>query len=175
MGHKQGEARMYQFSQEDQDAVCVDLDGKRPAEHLPRRQPAGFQCILQCTHHAATISSLAIASRLKLLAVADEAGCVSLIDLSRVGGNLGVLPWPRRQPFLHSMHNPMSVFAEVFGQIALVCTSELQCMYQTRVQCAVSSTKIAYPGFCFLSQHPPYSDDAAGPLCCPYLSSVLVV
>ena len=88
VGHKQGEARMYQFSQEDQDAVCVDLDGKRPAEHLPRRQPAGFQCILQCTHHAATISSLAIASRLKLLAVADEAGCMSLIDLSRVGNTL---------------------------------------------------------------------------------------
>ena len=84
VGHKQGEARMYQFSREDQDAVCVDLDGKRPAEHLPRRQPAGFQCILQCTHHAATISSVAISSKAKLLALADEAGCVSLVDLSRV-------------------------------------------------------------------------------------------
>ena len=84
VGHKQGEARMYQFSQEDQDAVCVDLDGKRPAEHLPRRQPAGFQCILQCSHHAATISSIAVASKARLLALADEAGCVSVVDLSRV-------------------------------------------------------------------------------------------
>lgn len=84
VGHKQGEARVYQFSQEEQDAVYVELDSKSPAEHLPRRQPAGFQCILQCTHHAATISSIAVASRLKLLALADEVGCVSLVDLSQV-------------------------------------------------------------------------------------------
>ena len=84
VGHKQGEARVYQFSQEEQDGVCVELDGKRPAEHVPRRQPAGFQCILQCSHHAATTSSIAIASHLKLVALADESGHVSLLDLGKV-------------------------------------------------------------------------------------------
>ena len=84
VGHKQGEARVYQFSQEEQEVSCVDLDGKRPGEHHPRRQPAGFQCILQCTHHAASICSIALACRLKLAALADEAGVVSLLELTRV-------------------------------------------------------------------------------------------
>lgn len=84
VGHKQGEARMYQFSQEEQEVSCVDLDGKHPAEHHTRQQPAGFQCILQCTHHAATISGIAIASRLRLVALADEAGTLSVADLTRV-------------------------------------------------------------------------------------------
>jgi len=84
VGHKQGEARVYQFSQEQQEVSCVDLDGKRPAEHHSRQQPPGFQCILQCTHHAASISSIAIAARLKLVALADETGVLSLLELTRV-------------------------------------------------------------------------------------------
>ena len=84
VGHKQGEARVYQFSQEEQEVSCVDLDGKRPGEHHARRQPAGFQCILQCTHHAASICSIALACCLKLAALADEAGVVSLLELTRV-------------------------------------------------------------------------------------------
>lgn len=84
VGHKQGEARVYQFSQERQEVSCVDLDGKRPAEFHSRQQPPGFQCILQCTHHAASISGIAIASRLKLVALADETGVLSLLELTRV-------------------------------------------------------------------------------------------
>lgn len=84
VGHKQGEARVYQFSQEEQEVSCVDLDGKRPAEHHARKQPAGFQCILQCTHHAASICGIALACRLKLAALSDEAGVVSLVELTRV-------------------------------------------------------------------------------------------
>ncbi|KAL0036450.1 hypothetical protein WJX77_008242 [Trebouxia sp. C0004] len=83
VGHKQGEARVYQFSQEQQEVSCVDLDGKRPAEHHSRQQPPGFQCILQCMHHAASISSIAIAARLKLVALADETGVLSLLELTR--------------------------------------------------------------------------------------------
>ncbi|KAL0052569.1 hypothetical protein WJX82_004051 [Trebouxia sp. C0006] len=83
VGHKQGEARVYQFSQEQQEVSCVDLDGKRPAEHHSRQQPPGFQCILQCTHHAASISGIAIAARLKLVALADETGVLSLLELTR--------------------------------------------------------------------------------------------
>ena len=84
VGHKQGEARVYQFSQEEQEVSCVDLDGKHPAEHHGRHQPPGFQCILQCTHHAASISAIAIASRQKLLALSDETGVVSVLELARV-------------------------------------------------------------------------------------------
>ncbi len=84
VGHKQGEARVYQFSQEQQEVSCVDLDGKRPAEHHSRQQPPGFQCILQCTHHAASISGIAIAARLKLVGLADETGVLSLLELTRV-------------------------------------------------------------------------------------------
>jgi len=87
VGHKQGEARVYQFSQEEQEVSCVDLDGKHPAEHHGRQQPPGFQCILQCTHHAASISSIAIASRLKLVGLADENGAVSLLELTRVSSS----------------------------------------------------------------------------------------
>ena len=86
VGHKQGEARVYQFSQEEQEVSCVDLDGKHPAEHHSRQQPAGFQCILQCTHHAASLSGIAIASRLKLVALADEAGILSVVELTWVSG-----------------------------------------------------------------------------------------
>ena len=84
VGHKQGEARVYQFSEQEQQVSCVDLDGKQPAAEQARQQPPGFQCILQCQHHGATISSMALSSRLKLLALADEAGAVSLVDLLRV-------------------------------------------------------------------------------------------
>lgn len=84
VGHKQGEARVYQFSQEEQQVSCVDLDGKHPAEHHARQQPPGFQCILQCSHHAASISGIGVASRLKLIALADETGAVSLLELVRV-------------------------------------------------------------------------------------------
>lgn len=84
VGHKQGEARVYQFSQEQQEVSCADLDGKRPAEHHSRQQPPGFQCILQYTHHAASISGIAIAARLKLVALADETGVLSLLELTRV-------------------------------------------------------------------------------------------
>ena len=84
VGHKQGEARLYQFSQEEQEVSCVDLDGKRPGEHHARRQPAGFQCILQCRHHATSICGIALACRLKLAALADESGVVSLLELARV-------------------------------------------------------------------------------------------
>ena len=89
VGHKQGEARVYQFSQEPQEVNCVELAGQQqPGQQHPRQQPAGFQCILQCSHHSASITAIAVAARQKLIALADEAGFVSLLDLTKVRRNL---------------------------------------------------------------------------------------
>ena len=86
VGHKQGEARVYQFSGEEQEVSCLDLDGKQAGgQQHTRHQPPGFQCILQCSHHAATISGVALACALRLVALADETGLVSILDLTQVG------------------------------------------------------------------------------------------
>ena len=44
-------------------------------------QPGGFQYILRYSTHSADITAVTLATKLKLAAVADEAGCVSLLDL----------------------------------------------------------------------------------------------
>lgn len=92
VGHKQGEARVYQFSGQEQQVSCVDLEGKGPGQHHARRQPAGFQCILQCSHHAASISGIAIACGLRLVALADEAGVVSMLELTQVWRTFFAVP-----------------------------------------------------------------------------------
>ena len=47
-------------------------------------QPAGFQLVLKVTLHEAAISAAALCSRAGLLALADHAGSLSLVDLNRL-------------------------------------------------------------------------------------------
>lgn len=54
-------------------------------------QPGGFQYVLRYSCHPADVSALALATKLKLVAVADESGTVSLLDLLQVGGMVGVV------------------------------------------------------------------------------------
>jgi hypothetical protein len=44
-------------------------------------QPGGFQYILRYTAHSADITAVGLATKLKLAAVADASGCLSLVDL----------------------------------------------------------------------------------------------
>lgn len=44
-------------------------------------QPGGFQYVLRYSAHAADVTAVSLATKLKLAAVADEAGTVSLLDL----------------------------------------------------------------------------------------------
>lgn len=48
-------------------------------------QPGGFQYVLRYSCHPADVSALALATKLKLVAVADDSGTVSLLDLLQVG------------------------------------------------------------------------------------------
>ncbi len=47
-------------------------------------QPAGFQLVLKATLHEAAISAAALCSGAGLLALADHAGSLSLVDLNRL-------------------------------------------------------------------------------------------
>lgn len=46
-------------------------------------QPAGFQAVLRLTLHEAAVTSAALCSRAGLLALADQAGALSVVDLQR--------------------------------------------------------------------------------------------
>ncbi len=49
-------------------------------------QPAGFQYVMRYSIHSADITGLCLATKLKLAAVADESGTVSVLDLMQVTG-----------------------------------------------------------------------------------------
>ena len=55
-----------------------------PVTPRPALQPGGFQYVLRYSCHSADVSALALATKLKLAAVADEAGNLSLLDLLQV-------------------------------------------------------------------------------------------
>ena len=55
--------------------------GRRAPERASARQPAGFQCVLRLALHAASVCALALSSAAGLLALGDEAGRLSLVDL----------------------------------------------------------------------------------------------
>ena len=47
------------------------------------QQPAGFQAVLKISLHKATITAAAVCSAAGLLALADQAGSMSLVDLQQ--------------------------------------------------------------------------------------------
>lgn len=83
VAHEQGEVRVYQFSQCRQDVTCVELDGHKPQD-LQREQPPGFQCILQCSQHVGAVVAMDVSTKLKLVALADDQGTISMLDLTAV-------------------------------------------------------------------------------------------
>lgn len=52
-----------------------------PPQRGPSLQAPGFQYILRYSTHSCDITSVALATKLKLAAVADESGTLSLLDL----------------------------------------------------------------------------------------------
>lgn len=49
-----------------------------------RKQPPGFQRILRLGHHSSQLTAISIAASLGLVACGDEAGVVSVLDLTQV-------------------------------------------------------------------------------------------
>lgn len=81
VGHCGGDARLYQFCDQPQDVHRANLDEARlPYEHV-MIQAAGFQYVTRYSVHDVDLTALSLASLLKLVAVADAKGCVSLLDL----------------------------------------------------------------------------------------------
>ena len=62
-------------------AACLPANLPCPPAPPAPLQPAGFQYILRYSTHAADVAALALSTKLKLAAVADEGGSVSVIDL----------------------------------------------------------------------------------------------
>jgi len=57
---------------------------RRAAERATAWQPAGFQCVLHLSLHAASVGALALATAAGLLALGDESGRLSVVDLRQV-------------------------------------------------------------------------------------------
>lgn len=82
VGHVDGDVRLYQFSYHDsQEVHRSNIDEARvPYEHVGA-QAAGFQYVTRYSVHRADVTAVVLASALKLAAVADAKGTVSLVDL----------------------------------------------------------------------------------------------
>jgi hypothetical protein len=82
VGHVDGDVRLYQFSDHDsQEVHRSNIDEARvPYEHVGA-QAAGFQYVTRYSVHSADVTAVVLASALKLAAVADAKGTVSLVDL----------------------------------------------------------------------------------------------
>jgi hypothetical protein len=82
VGHVDGNVRLYQFSDHDsQEVHRSNIDEARvPYEHVGA-QAAGFQYVTRYSVHSADVTAVVLASALKLAAVADAKGTVSLVDL----------------------------------------------------------------------------------------------
>ncbi|KAL4458921.1 hypothetical protein ABPG75_013786 [Micractinium tetrahymenae] len=81
VGHAGGDVRLYQFSDTPQAVHRMNIDEALIPYENVGLQPAGFQYILRYSTHSSDISSVALATKLKLAAVADESGSLSLLDL----------------------------------------------------------------------------------------------
>jgi hypothetical protein len=83
VGHAGGEVRVFQFCDRPQAARRAVLDESLVPYDTLLAQPAGWQYVLKYSTHAADVTSLALPTRLRLLAVGDAAGGVSVVDLTQ--------------------------------------------------------------------------------------------
>ncbi|KAK9818994.1 hypothetical protein WJX81_004841 [Elliptochloris bilobata] len=82
VAHDKGDVRVYQHSTAPCEVACCHLGpGSGAADRSSAWQPAGFQCVLLLALHSASVCALALASAAGLLALGDEAGRLTLIDL----------------------------------------------------------------------------------------------
>lgn len=82
VGHAGGQVRIYQFSTSAQSVRRVSLDGSKLPYDVQIDQNPGWQYILKYSCHAGNdISALCLASRRGLLAIGDESGNISLLDI----------------------------------------------------------------------------------------------
>lgn len=81
VGHAGGDVRLYQFTDAPQTVHRMNIDETLLPYENVGLQPAGFQYILRYSTHSTDITAVALASKLKLAAVADESGTLSLLDL----------------------------------------------------------------------------------------------
>ena len=64
-------------------AKLLWCDCREAPEVVSSQQPAGFQAVLRISLHEATITAAAVCSAAGLLALADHAGHLSLVDLQQ--------------------------------------------------------------------------------------------
>lgn len=82
VGHVGGQVRVYQFSTTAQSTRRVCLDESKLPYDIQLDQNPGWQYILKYSCHVGSdISAICLASRQGLLAVGDESGCVSIVDI----------------------------------------------------------------------------------------------
>ncbi|KAL4431642.1 hypothetical protein ABPG77_001484 [Micractinium sp. CCAP 211/92] len=81
VGHAGGDVRVYQFCDLPQNVHRMNIDEAGIPYETVGQQPPGFQYILRYSTHSCDISCVALATKLKLAAVADESGTLSLLDL----------------------------------------------------------------------------------------------
>ena len=92
VGHQGGDARLYQFCDSAQEVRRHNIDeALLPYEHVGA-QPPGFQYVLRYGAHVADVTAVALSSKLKLAAVADAGGAVSLLDLMQPAQRFSVRP-----------------------------------------------------------------------------------
>ena len=81
VGHAGGVVRVYQFSTSPQSVRKVFLGDSMPYDSQSDQAP-GWQYILHYSFHTENISSVCLATREGLLAVGDESGCVTVVNLN---------------------------------------------------------------------------------------------
>ena len=81
VGHVGGVVRVYQFSTSPQSVRKVFLGDSMPYDSQSDQAP-GWQYILHYSYHRENISSVCLATREGLLAVGDESGCVTVVNLN---------------------------------------------------------------------------------------------
>jgi hypothetical protein len=84
VGHAGGDVRLYQFSDRPQAVRRASLDESLVPYDTALAQPAGWQYVLRYSTHSADVTALALPSRLKVLAVGDASGAVSVVDLGQL-------------------------------------------------------------------------------------------
>lgn len=83
VGHAAGEVRVYQFSNRTQPVRCASLDESLVPYDTQLTQRAGFQYLLRYSGtHSSDVTSVALTSALRMLAVGDAAGNASVVDLA---------------------------------------------------------------------------------------------
>ncbi|EFN53326.1 hypothetical protein CHLNCDRAFT_137041 [Chlorella variabilis] len=81
VGHQGGDVRLYQFTESAQSVQRMNIDETLLPYGNVGHQAGGFQYIMRYSTHSADVTAVALATKLKLAAVTDAGGNLSLLDL----------------------------------------------------------------------------------------------